>query len=359
MPRRIFIPVVVSEPGSEFLILAYGRICDWKMGIAADVLAGKLVVSRFVISCESRTIQSPRGVLNSNLINEKPREFLYGTVKRQGFRPHMEDESIVIDDLCCVKKDTTAAYFAIVDGHNGSDVMEFVINHSQWSIAQEPECIHAIPQAIRQAFAELDKDVLAQSRTQGWESGAVVTVVILVSMPGSIPIQKCIIGHCGDARAILSRNARPVVLTTDQMVGNLLGVSRSIGDMDVETGEKIRGVCFKTHVLEFDSREEEDELVHVAMDGFWDTFSNADAIAHALKLLCESKKTSDEACELLVTEALRRGCTDNIALCMIQFQRPTADSLSLVVDLNGSRPGRLTLALDGLSQLKQALDHIQ
>lgn len=184
LPRRIVIPVVVSEPGSEFLILAYGRICDWKMGIAADVLAGKLVVLRFVISCESRTIQSPRGVLNSNLISEKPREFLYGTAKRQGFRPHMEDESIAIDDLCCVKymktlrrveKDTTAAYFAIVDGHNGSEVIEFVKNHLHWYIVQEHECIHTIPQAIRQAFAELDKDVLARSRTQGWEPGAVVS----------------------------------------------------------------------------------------------------------------------------------------------------------------------------------------
>lgn len=130
-------------------------------------------------------------------------------------------------------------------------------------------------------------------------------VIILVSITGSIHIQKCIVGHCGDARAILSRNARPVTLTTDhvptlesehtrvlascgtienQMVSNFLGVSRSIRDLDVETGEKIRGVCFKPVVLEFDLRKEEDELVLVVTDGFWETFSNVDAIARALKL---------------------------------------------------------------------------
>jgi serine/threonine protein phosphatase PrpC len=103
----------------------------------------------------------------------------------------------------------------------------------------------------------------------------------------------------------------------DYRVGNILCVTRAVGDYDVGKGEKLRGISATPVVTTF-VLDDDDEFMLLACDGLWDVFSAQSAVDFARRMLVQ-EHAPEVVCEGLVAEALKRGSTDNVSVLLVRL----------------------------------------
>ncbi|KAI3439041.1 hypothetical protein D9Q98_001451 [Chlorella vulgaris] len=247
---------------------------------------------------------------------------LWGSAQAKGMRPYMEDRHTIINSYeprtslgKAVQDGVFRAYASVFDGHNGASAAEHAADRLHHvlaaetalrtctgegppaSVLQEEERVGA---ALVHAFEAVDREIMTRCRVEGTKGGA--TGLVLLRLGNQLYA-----AHCGDTRAVMSRNGEALRLTEDHkpnlprerkrvegLGGRVdfarcwrvivdpgggrpasgLAVSRSFGDPDFK--EPLHLVTATPDVIR-ERLQPGDDFVILASDGLWDVMSDSDA----------------------------------------------------------------------------------
>jgi serine/threonine protein phosphatase PrpC len=209
--------------------------------------------------------------------------------------------------------------------------------------------IASLVAAIRCAFAEVEKEVIADDALK-FQGSTAVGVVLHENHDGSRTLLSM---NVGDSRAVLSRRGQAIDLTRDHKPSDEkemarivamgeqiewdsyakvhrvrnLAVARAIGDRYAKPV-----VSPEVEIQRFPVQEDSDEFVILASDGLWDVVTSQEAVSliHD-RLRAESSENAGSAeysenvklvlrknmSKFLAREALRRGSADNISVVVV------------------------------------------
>jgi serine/threonine protein phosphatase PrpC len=294
------------------------------------------------------------------------------------------------DEYCVANGGRFAAVF---DGHGGNGVSQYLKNHLYDALQksledklwEETELLHSHTQerksstagrgnqntdatkdnivnnlqrmpsvscqvaALRSAFAEVERDVIANDAL-GFQGSTAVAVVVHESEDGN---RTLLSANVGDSRAILSRRGKAVELTRDHKPNEerekarilamgetiewdrlarvhrvrSLSLSRAIGDRYAKPA-----VSSDVEIKHFPIVEDGDEFILLASDGLWDVMSSDDVVQFVHKYieseLARENISKDEVenfkvvlrrnmAKFVAREAIRRGTYDNVCVIMV------------------------------------------
>ncbi|KAK8679835.1 hypothetical protein V6N13_145268 [Hibiscus sabdariffa] len=300
----------------------------------------------------------------------------FGVASVCGRRRDMEDAVAIHPSFHHQGQDSAASsfhYFSVFDGHGCSHVAIRCRERLHELVKEELGDEKEWKGAMERSFTRMDKEVIKWNESmegancrcelQSPECDAVgSTAVVAIVTP-----DKVVVANCGDSRAVLCRNGKPVPLSSDHKpdrpdelnriqeaggrvifwdgprVLGVLAMSRAIGDNYLKPY-----VSCEPEVTVTD-RTAEDELLILASDGLWDVVSNDTACGvarmclrggkcdlNALLLSPEGEavgeprmggEISDKACAdasmLLTKLALARHSTDNVSVVVVDLRRAT------------------------------------
>ncbi|KAI5058502.1 hypothetical protein GOP47_0026672 [Adiantum capillus-veneris] len=278
-----------------------------------------------------------------------------------------------------VKPASDLHFFAVYDGHGGSQASKFCMERLHHVLAEELSA--ALPRAkefnkepsegstafcmwekaMASCFSKMDREVGGVCPNgHCWDMDRVATCCWDSIAPGSVGttaivavVSSCqiVVANCGDSRAVLCRGGKVVPLPRDHKpdrndeadrieaaggqvlnwngnrVGGLLAVSRSIGDRYLK-----QYVVSEPEVTCME-RWKEDECLILASDGLWDVISS-DTAGEIVRKRLESSRNkrvagsfllgedpaSTSAAALLVKLAYSRGSKDNISVVIVDLK---------------------------------------
>ncbi|XP_050203910.1 probable protein phosphatase 2C 24 isoform X2 [Mercurialis annua] len=337
-----------------------------------------------------KLVLTPSILLNPNLYPK------YGVASVCGRRRDMEDAVAVYPSFFKKNQefDYPLHYFGVYDGHGCSHVA-MRCRERLHELVKEEAALAAVPsslangewkKAMERSFSRMDKEAIVASdggvaaaggggggscrcEMQTPECDAVGSTAVVAV----ITRDKIIVANCGDSRAVLSRNGKPVPLSIDhkpdrpdelnriQAAGGrviywdgprvlgVLAMSRAIGDNYLKPYVSCEPEVTVTE------RTAGDDCLILASDGLWDVVSNDTACGVARMCLrgkgqVQSFSTSpendvamvengggatssgggensDKACSdasmLLTKLALARRSTDNVSVVVVDLRRDT------------------------------------
>ncbi|KVI04767.1 probable protein phosphatase 2C 75 [Cynara cardunculus var. scolymus] len=298
-----------------------------------------------------------------SLINimETPPPPVYGMMSVIGRQREMEDEVSVKTNLCRpeINGFRPVHFFGVFDGHGGRHVS--ALCKESMHVIMEEELMQAKViegetnggegggglwrTAINRSFQRMDEMAL---RLCLCGSSSICRCSPRLSFMGSTAVVSILtkeyvfVANCGDSRAVLCRNGRPVPLSIDHKpdrederarieacggrimfadgarVEGILGMSRAIGD------RLLKQWVTSEPEISITRREAGDECLIVGSDGLWDVLSSelACKIVHDCFVEHEHdvEPQIDSAATLLVRLALGRRSTDNISVIVIDLR---------------------------------------
>lgn len=275
--------------------------------------------------------------------------------KRHGFasvagrRREMEDAVSVREAFAAPSADDEPGkdFYGVFDGHGCSHVADACRDRMHELVAEELAAAEPEPEswtgAMERSFARMDAEVTAGGRGGSAScrceshkcdhvgSTAVVAVV---------EEQCVVVANCGDSRAVICRDGKPVLLSADHKpdrpdelerieaaggrvifwegarVLGVLAMSRAIGDGYLKP--------FVTAVPEVTvtDRADGDECLILASDGLWDVVTNETACEVARACLRRGRERwCAEAAAMLTKLALTKSSTDNISVVVVDLRR--------------------------------------
>ncbi|CAK9142161.1 unnamed protein product [Ilex paraguariensis] len=300
----------------------------------------------------------------------------YGVASVCGRRRDMEDAVAIHPSFCRREHENTTEshYFGVYDGHGCSHVAMKCRDRLHELVKEEVE--NKVESAdwervMVRSFYRMDKEVIA------WDDGVLVancrcelqtpdcdavgsTAVVSILTPNKI-----IVANCGDSRAVLCRNGKPIPLSTDHKPDRpdeLSRIQEAGGRVIYWEGARVLGVLAMSRAIgdyylkpyvscepevTITDRTADDDCLILASDGLWDVVSNETACGVA-KMCLKGKaqavstsssssssqpgngggvKNSDEACSdasLLLTKlALARRSADNVSVVVIDLSNNT------------------------------------
>lgn len=298
--------------------------------------------------------------------------------ERRGEREDMQDAHTMIDDFtpqfeALPNNICRVAYYGVFDGHAGPKASEYAAQNLHRKILAtlpQGEVVNLgkeMKKCLTEAFKKVDDEFLrkATEAKPTWKDGSTVAAVFVLD-------DVVYSANLGDSKAVLCRRASSssssssekkgqlsfVSLTKDHNPSNfeerkriekhggsvrdgrvlgIVEVSRSIGDGRFKhCGLIATPDIFRTQLTE------NDLFILIACDGLWKVFSVEGAASFIITVLedesittlkddasetnFESKKTTsardiryEEACNRLAVEAVKRGCTDNVTVMIVDI----------------------------------------
>ncbi|KAF8104058.1 hypothetical protein N665_0181s0078 [Sinapis alba] len=310
----------------------------------------------------------------------------YGVASVCGRRREMEDAVAI--HPCFVRKQTEFSrarwhYFGVYDGHGCSHVAsrckerlhELVQEEAmsdkneEWKKMMERSFTRMDKEAVRWEETVMSANCKCELQTPNCDAVGSTAVVSVITP------EKIIVANCGDSRAVLCRNGKPVPLSTDHKpdrpdeldriqeaggrviywdgprVLGVLATSRAIGD------NYLKPYVSSEPEVTVTDRTEEDEFMILASDGLWDVVTNEAACAMVQMYLskkvgrgggrrrettvCEERKEGEEEEEKVVVGSRKNGkkgeitdkaCTEaSVLLTKLALAKHSSDNVSVVV----------------------------
>ncbi|XP_062416935.1 integrin-linked kinase-associated serine/threonine phosphatase 2C isoform X2 [Pungitius pungitius] len=279
---------------------------------------------------------------------------------RRGEREEMQDAHVLLPDMSSYLSArpgpaSRVSYFAVFDGHGGARASRFAAEHLHHILATKfPSGVTGnmdvlIKRCLLDTFRQTDEDFLrtASSQKPAWKDGSTATCVLVVD-------DTVYVANLGDSRAVLcrmeaggaGRRSLTLPLSTehnptiyeerrriqraggtvrDGRVLGVLEVSRSIGDGQYKRCGVISSPDTKRCQLTANDR-----FILLACDGLFKVFSAEEAVKFVLHFLqegtveqkpglTEEEVRSEAACQRLASEAVRRGCADNVTVILLSI----------------------------------------
>ncbi|XP_041928701.1 protein phosphatase 1A isoform X2 [Alosa alosa] len=295
----------------------------------------------------------------------------YGLSSMQGWRVEMEDAHTAVIGL--PHGLSPWSFFAVYDGHAGSQVARYCCEHllehitsnpdfqggtktqeqpdaaaaatAAREVAKEPEVdepsVDQVKQGIRTGFLQIDEHMrqISENRKGGGatdRSGS-TAVGVMVSP------QHIYFINCGDSRGLLSRAGTVHFFTQDhkpnnplekeriqnaggsvmiQRVNGSLAVSRALGDFDYKCvhgkGPTEQLVSPEPEVCAIERSEPDDEFIVLACDGIWDVMAN-DELCDFVRSRLEVTDDLERVCNEIVDTCLYKGSRDNMSVVLVCF----------------------------------------
>ncbi|KAI5625469.1 integrin-linked kinase-associated serine/threonine phosphatase 2C isoform X1 [Silurus asotus] len=301
--------------------------------------------------------------------DEAEKKVCKGLVKLKGFvaarrgeREDMQDAHVILPNLHTHAKTLPAhvsrlAYFAVFDGHGGARASQFAAEHlhhtllSKFPKGEVENLDKLVRKCLLDTFRNTDEEFLKKASSQKpvWKDGSTATCMLAVD-------DDLYVANLGDSRAVLcrmehnedgeekcvsvalSKEHNPTIYeermriqraggtVRDGRVLGVLEVSRSIGD-----GQYKRCGVISTPDLRRFTLGPKDRFVILACDGLFKVFSADGAVQFVNKFLQDESVETKEgqtveearyeaACQKLATEAVRRGCADNVTVILISIE---------------------------------------
>ncbi|KFH13489.1 protein phosphatase 2C domain-containing protein [Toxoplasma gondii VAND] len=304
----------------------------------------------------------------------------YGSHSMSGQRAYNEDRVCVVPsvDVCtregCCKAHTKAMFYAVYDGHNGEEAVNYVQEHLHKNIFRSRSFHGDVSKAIRAGFIATDNAlrsmVMEKIRGEGFEdqdispfsSGTTACTAVVRDM-------QLYIGNLGDSRCVLSRAGRSHLITvdhscrtnadeqqrvredgghydTDGYLNGAIGVSRAFGAFDKNCGQKLSGLTCEPQIHK-ETLRREDEFMIIACDGVFDVISCQEAVNCVRKHL-RGGGTAETAAQALCKFAFERRSLDNLSAVIAVFQPPER------LQHKDKRPADWTPTTPGLGEEKAA-----
>ncbi|XP_049787023.1 LOW QUALITY PROTEIN: calponin homology domain-containing protein DDB_G0272472-like [Schistocerca cancellata] len=252
----------------------------------------------------------------------------------------MEDRHVIVHDLHAVfgiPDPSPASYYAVFDGHAGTDAAIYGVSHLHQFLAESPFYPKDPVRALKDAFRRTDQLFIEKSHIENLRSGT--TVVCALIRPEE---KKLYVAWLGDSQALLVRRERMMLLVNPHKpdrpdereriekmggcvmyfgtwrVNGQLAVSRAIGDSEYKPY-----VCAEPDVTELSLDGTEDFLV-LACDGLWDFVTEQQVAAAVYLHLHEHPDDVSGLSEQLVCLSKEQGSTDNISV-IVALLRPARD----------------------------------
>jgi protein phosphatase PTC1 len=259
------------------------------------------------------------------------------------FRKYMEDVVKIIDPFLSDEAgEDQWGYYAIYDGHGGSQAVDHVAKNLHAVICDELKAAKRgniisdtyVAEALERSFCQIDAQLNAVG---AWKCGSTATVALVHKTARSLRLH---LANVGDSSAVLIDSAfhahrisydhRPTdvkeVLRIEAVGGFIarnrvngqLGVSRALGDHCL----KKSGVTSSPHVVTRDMAD--DVALVIASDGLWDVLTDYD-VARIMEHN-SGRMTPDQLADCFVRQAQRGGSTDNISCVVCLFDRATRNN---------------------------------
>mmetsp|Transcript_37455 Transcript_37455/g.94165 ORF Transcript_37455/g.94165 Transcript_37455/m.94165 type:complete len:409 (-) Transcript_37455:28-1254(-) len=245
------------------------------------------------------------------------------------------------------------SYFAIFDGHAGSEAAKFASENLCELLAADRTALLSEPsEALRRALARTEEEWLERARSREWMDGTTAAVA-LVDRAGC----RCIVGNIGDSEILLGSRGEsglteykiltevhhlkrsPSEVDRVSSVGGRiwrgrlghpkispqvlsLSVSRAIGDLffkdEKYTDGVLTGLSAEAYIatVEICAEQISDEFLVIGCDGLWDTVKYAEAADFVLERL-HDKDDPQAISEGLVRLAREAGSSDNITVMVV------------------------------------------
>ncbi|XP_077215479.1 putative protein phosphatase 2C 24 [Tasmannia lanceolata] len=286
----------------------------------------------------------------------------FGVTSVCGRRRDMEDAVAIHPSFC--RTETRLHYFGVYDGHGCSHVATSCKNRLHDLVAEElgaGEDSVNWKEVMERSFKRMDTEVVG-GRTENLTANCRCelqtpkcdavgsTAVVAVISP-----EKIVVANCGDSRAVLCRNGKPIPLSSDHKpdrpdelnriqdaggrviywdgprVLGVLAMSRAIGD------NYLKPFVISEPEVTVTERSPDDECLILASDGLWDVVSNDTACSIVRMCLrgipanspgkCAGGKCSGKGCSdaaiLLTKLALGRQSTDNVSVVVVDLRSDT------------------------------------
>ncbi|XP_049831416.1 LOW QUALITY PROTEIN: titin-like [Schistocerca gregaria] len=278
----------------------------------------------------------------------------------------MEDRHVIVHDLHAVfgiPDPSPACYYAVFDGHAGTDAAIYGVSHLHQFLAESPFYPKDPVRALKDAFRRTDQLFIEKSHIENLRSGT--TVVCALIRPEE---KKLYVAWLGDSQALLVRRGRMMRLVNPHKpdrpdereriekmggcvmyfgtwrVNGQLAVSRAIGDSEYKPY-----VCAEPDVTELSLDGTEDFLV-LACDGLWDFVTEQQVAAVVYVHLHEHPDDLSGLSEQLVCLSKEQGSTDNISV-IVALLRPARN-----MDMGGGALLHPPESLRGHERRDQQLD---
>ncbi|KAL4641817.1 protein phosphatase 1A-like [Arapaima gigas] len=275
----------------------------------------------------------------------------YGLSSMQGWRVEMEDAHTAVIGL--PHGLDAWSFFAVYDGHAGSQVAKYCCEHLLEHITSNPDfrggnqepSVESVKSGIRTGFLQIDEHMRAISeKKHGADRSGSTAVGVMVSPKHTYFI------NCGDSRGLLSRGGKVHFFTQDhkpsnplekeriqnaggsvmiQRVNGSLAVSRALGDFEYKCvhgkGPTEQLVSPEPEVYEIERSEADDEFIVLACDGIWDVMANEE-LCDFVRSRLEVTEDLEKVCNEIVDTCLYKGSRDNMSVVLICF--PGAPKIS-------------------------------
>ncbi|CAE8584928.1 unnamed protein product, partial [Polarella glacialis] len=298
---------------------------------------------------------------------EEKRKSYYVTAETLGVRVHCESwpgKQTEMRDRWTADEpmDELGVYFGAFDGHGGAQVSEIaakqlhknILAHFRSKQVQPASRDEKIKVAVKEAFAQTDKEILALSERKKFDSsGSTAVCAMLHGNPKLGTALRLVLAHVGDSRAVLCRAGQAVQVTEDhkpdrldekkriERAGGLvlnvrgawriaapanprgaskasrreyagLSMTRSLGDAAFKNPVPLSSPEPEVRVLPITDK---DLFMVLATDGIWAVLSNQEVVDLAGKHWSDP----EEAAKTIVRTAFQKGSDDNLTAIVIQF----------------------------------------
>mmetsp|Transcript_15919 Transcript_15919/g.62203 ORF Transcript_15919/g.62203 Transcript_15919/m.62203 type:complete len:600 (-) Transcript_15919:85-1884(-) len=270
-------------------------------------------------------------------------EVVSAMAERQGKRKKMEDAYVIIDDLHSdfpkLVGDQRFAFYAVYDGHGGSDSSKMCGEKMHKHIVSQPTFSQMnFKEAIKKGFEATDKDILAAQEGAEKKDGSTAVVAFIFN-------RYLYIGNAGDSEALLVRimddgEVMAETLTekhrpTDEKekariekaggavfsgrVFGTLAVSRSLGDGDFKVPISDANFVSSEPFLNQIELKPEHHFLLLGCDGLFDKMT-PQAVADIVAEGHATGRSVNQICNTLVDQALQRGSMDNVTVVLVEFK---------------------------------------
>jgi len=258
--------------------------------------------------------------------------------------------------------DELGVYFGIFDGHGGASVSELgakqlhknILAHFRQKQVQPASRDEKLKGAIREAFAQTDKEILGLAERKKFEQqGSTALMALLHGNPKLGTALRLVVANVGDSRAILCRAGQAVAISEDhkpdrldekkriERAGGLvlnvrgmwriaapanpgaskkasrreyqgLAMTRSLGDTYFKQSSPLSTPDPEVKILPITDK---DLFLVLATDGITNVMSNQDIVDAASKHWDDA----EEAAKTIVRTAFQKGSDENLTAMVIQF----------------------------------------
>jgi len=333
----------------------------YKPGVQEDGRPCALEV--VMLGVDGKPLPIHAGAMN---LEEKKKSY-YVTAEALGLRVHTESwpglkktlqDRYVSDEAM----EELGVYFAVFDGHGGSQVADSVAKQLHKTIMQQFRQRQVQPAsrdekvraAIREAFLNLDKEILSMAERKKYETvGSTALMALLHGNPKLGTALRLVVANCGDSRAVLCRAGQAVAASEDhkptrldekkriERAGGLvmqvrgawrvlassnpnsnqkskrkeyqgLAMTRSFGDIHFKRPSALSSVDPEIQVIPLTDK---DLFMVLATDGVYDVLSNQEIVDLGMR----HWNNPEEASTAIVRAAYQKGSEDNLTALVIQF----------------------------------------